>query len=72
MPTLAIDYMFMHSSHSDGAEDDMPILVTKVLRKDSRGTGMVSASVAPNQRARSQAIRRLSDEVGKLGHPDIV
>ena len=57
MPTLALDYMFMHSNQSEGEENGMPILVTKDLTNCDRGTGMISASVVPSKGACPQAIK---------------
>ena len=45
IPTVAIDYMFMHSQQNEQEETGMPILVTRDLPSCSNGTGMISASV---------------------------
>ena len=50
----------------------MPIMVTKDLINCGTGTGMMSASVLVQKGVCPQAVRRLSSEVGKLGHPEIV
>ena len=39
---------------------------------DNCGTGMIFARVVPQKGACPQAIKRLSSEVGKLGHPEMV
>ena len=57
-PTVAIDYMFMHSNQEEGEENGMPILATKDLLNCGTGTGMMSASVLVQKGACPQAIRR--------------
>ena len=50
----------------------MPILVTKDLLNCGTGTGMLSASVLVQKGVCAQATRRLSAEVGKLGHSELI
>ena len=72
IPTVALDYMFMHSNQGEQEERGMPIMVTKDLLNCGKGTGMISASVLIQKGVCGQAIRKLSSEIGKLGHPEIV
>ena len=72
IPTVAVDYMFMHSNQGEQEESGMPILVTKDLLNCGTGTGMMSASVLLQKGVSAQATRRLSAEIGKLGHPELV
>ena len=72
IPTVALDYMFMHSEQEEGEESGMPIMVTKDLLNCSTGTGMLSASVLVQKGVCPQAVRKLSSEIGKLGHKEVV
>ena len=72
LPTVALDNMFMHSNQEEDEENAMPIMVTKDLLNCGTGTGMMSASVLVQKGVCPQAVRRLSSEIGKLGHPEIV
>ena len=72
IPTVAVDYMFMHSNQSEHEESGMPIMVTKDLLNCGTGTGMMSASVIVQKGVCAQATKRLSNEIGKLGHSELV
>ena len=72
IPTIAVDYMFMHSRQEESEERGMPIMVTKDLMNCETSTGMVSASVVTQKGMCPQAIRRLSSEIGKLGHSELI
>ena len=72
IPTVAVDYMFMHTNQNEQEESGMPILVTKDLLNCGTGTGMLSASVLVQKGVCAQATRRLSAEVGKLGHSELI
>ena len=43
IPTVALDYMFMHGNQKEGEERGMPILVVKDEVKEGTGTGVVFA-----------------------------
>ena len=47
-------------------------MVTKDLLNCGAGAGMMSASALVQKGVCPQAIKRLSSEVGKLGHPEMV
>ena len=47
-------------------------MVTKDLLNCGAGTGMMSASVVIQKGVCPQAVKRLSSEIGKLGHPEVV
>ena len=47
-------------------------MVTKDLTNCETSTGMMSASVLVLKGVCGQAVKRLSSEIGKLGHPEIV
>ena len=47
LPTIALDYTFMHESQKKHEERGMPILVIKDIKQDDTGTGMIFAQVVP-------------------------
>ena len=49
IPTVALDYMFMHEAQASKEERGMPILVTKDVLQEGSGTGMKSARVVPKK-----------------------
>ena len=49
VPTLAVDYMFMHSTQGPDEEKGMPILVGRDIADGVEGTGMIFARVVPSQ-----------------------
>ena len=71
IPTISLDYMFMHESQMAEEERGMPILVTKDAAS-KKGTGMVSARVLPAKGVNRYAVSNLASEIAKLGHNEMV
>ena len=72
IPTVAIDYMFMHESQNEREEKGMPILVAKDLLDGEHGTGMMFARVVPQKGVHAYAVKNLAADIALLGHPEIV
>ena len=72
VPTVAIDYMFMHESQDIREEKGMPILVARDLIDGGHGTGMIFARVVPNKGVQPYAVKNLAADIALLGHPEIV
>ena len=49
LPTVALDYTFMHESQEKYEEEGMPILVAKDIRHNDTGTGMIFARWSPRR-----------------------
>ena len=47
MPTVSLDYTFVHGNQEEDEEKGMPILVIKDEAKEGVGAGMVFAYVVP-------------------------
>ena len=72
LPTIALDYMFMHSAQSEGEERGMPDLVARDICHENVGTGMLFARVVPSKGANAYAIKSLASFVASLGHSAFV
>ena len=72
IPTLALDYTFMHETQHKHEEKGMPILVIKDLRQETTGTGMIFAHVVPQKGVQPFAVKTLAGAIAQLGHQEIV
>ena len=72
IPTVSLDYMFMHGNQEEDEERGMPILVVKDEPKEGTGTGMVFAYAVPQKGVQPYAVKKLAETIGQLGHPEIV
>ena len=72
VPTLAVDYMFMHSTQRPGEEKGMPILVGRDIADKTEGTGMIFARVVPRKGAHPYAVKCLASDIARLGHQTLV
>ena len=59
IPTVALDYMFMHESQNEHEEKGMPIIVAKDLLDNKHGTGMIFARVVPQKGVNAYAVKTL-------------
>ena len=67
VPTIGLDYMYMHSEQEKEEEKGMPI----VLAKDSK-TKMIMARVVPGKGVDSYAVETVKKMVERLGHKKII
>ena len=67
IPTIGMDYMYMHSNQEKEEEVGMPIIVMK----DSK-TRMLMARVAPSKGAEGYASGEVKKTIEKLGHKKVV
>ena len=72
VPTVVLDYTFMHESQEEREEKGMPILVVKDIDDGHRGTGMMFAMVVPSKGVQSYAVKTLADIIGQLGHHEVI
>ena len=72
MPTVSLDYTFVHGNQEEDEEKGMPILVIKDEAKEGTGTGMVFAYAVPQKGVQASAMQKLAESIGQLGHPCIV
>ena len=72
VPTVVLDYTFMHENQEEREEKGMPILVVKDVNDGHRGTGMMFAMVVPSKGVQSYAVKALADIIGQLGHHEVV
>ena len=72
IPTLTIDYMFMHEYQGETEEKGMPVLVTKDVNDGGRGTGMITARVVPRKGAQQYAVKGLASDIAMLGHQELI
>ena len=72
IPTLALDYTFMHEAQNKHEEKGMPILVIKDLKQETTGAGMIFAHVVPQKGAQPFAVKTLAGAIAQLGHQEIV
>ena len=71
MPTLALDYMSMHSTQIQQKETGMlRLVVTKDLKRHENDVCQCGWSY--RERAYPQAIKRVGREINQLGHADPV
>ena len=68
IPTVSLDYTFVHGSQEENEEKGMPILVIKDQAKEGICTGMVFAYVVPQKGVQPYAVKKLAETVGQLGH----
>ena len=67
VPTIGIDYMYMHSEQEKEEEKGMPIVVAK----DNR-TKMIMARVVPSKGLDSYAVETVKRMVERLGYKKII
>ena len=72
IPTVALDYTFMHDTQGEHEERGMPILVVKDIRQDDVGTGMIFAHVVPPKGVQPFAVKTLAGIVAQLGHQELI
>ena len=72
VPTLAVDYMFMHSTQGPDEEKGMPILVGRDIADGVEGTGMIFARVVPRKGVHPYAVKCLASDIARLGHQRLV
>ena len=72
IPTIAVDYMYMHESQDANEEKGMPILVARDLNLGGVGTGMVFARVVPSKGVQAYAVKSLAADVTSLGYNEFV
>ena len=72
VPTVTLDYTFMGESQRDTEEKGMPIMVVKDVHTGYCGTGMVFARVVPRKGPHPYAVKRLANDIGLLGHSELV
>ena len=72
VPTIALDYTFMHESQNKHEEKGMPILVIKDIKQDDTGTGMIFAQVVPQKGVQPFAVKTLAGVVAQLGHQELI
>ena len=72
LPTIALDYTFMHESQNKHEEKGMPILVIKDIKQDDTGTGMIFAQVVPQKGVQPFAVKTLAGVVAQLGHQELI
>ena len=67
VPTIGIDYMYMHSEQEKEEEKGMPIVVAK----DNR-TKMIMARVVPSKALDSSAVQSVKRMVERLGYKKVI
>ena len=72
IPTVAVDYMFVNEKNEQEESGGMPTLVIKDVLSPGCGTGMVFAHVVPKKGIQPHAIRKFCQDVGLLGHAELV
>ena len=72
VPTVCLDYMYMHESPDKSEDKGMPILVARDANHDHVGTGMLFARVVPAKGVNQYAVKGLAHDVASLGYSELV
>ena len=72
IPTVSVDYMFMHEAQELDAERGMPILVMRDVNSGGCGTGMIFARVVPAKGVNPYAVKNTAADIASLGHPELI
>ena len=72
MPTVSVDYMYMHESQERHEEKGMPTLVARDVNQGSVGTGMLFARLVPTKGVNPYAVKSLAKDIAALGYTELV